>query len=57
MDISVRSMKFLMKYTPLLILFPMANILRVFGETDLLRLMYNAESIVGFAIAAVCETN
>ena len=46
-----------MKCTPLLILFPMANILRVFGGIDLLRLMYNAESMVGFAIAAVCETD
>ena len=33
----------------------MANILRVFGGIDLLRLMYNAESMVGFAIAAACE--
>ena len=57
MGASVRAMVFLMVYTPLLILFPMANILRVFGETDLLRMVYNAESIVGFAIAAVCETD
>ena len=35
----------------------MANILRVFGGIDLLRLLYNAESIVGFTIAAVCETD
>ena len=44
-------------YISLLILFPMANILRVFGGIDLLRLLYNAESIVGFTIAAVCETD
>ena len=35
----------------------MANILRVFGGINLLRLMYNAESMVGFAIAVVCETD
>ena len=46
-----------MIYTPLLILFPMANILRVFGGIDLLRLMYNAESMMGFVITAICETD
>ena len=46
-----------MTYTPLLLLFPMANILRVFGGIDFLRLVYNAESMVEFIIAAVCETD
>ena len=46
-----------MTYTPLLILFPMANMLRVFGVIDFLRLMHNVESMVGFTIAAVCETD
>ena len=35
----------------------MGNILQIFVGTTLLRLMYIAESMVGFAIAAVCESN
>ena len=46
-----------MAYTSLLILFPIVSILRVIGGNDLLRLMSNAESMVEFAIAAVCETD
>ena len=46
-----------MPYISLILLFPMANSLRVFGGIDLLRLMYNAESIVGFTIASICETD
>ena len=46
-----------MIYTPLLLLLPMANILRVFEEMDLLRLIYNTESMMGVAIVAVCEAD
>ena len=48
---------FLMTYTPLLLLFFMASIVRIFGGIDLMRLMYNIESMVRFAIIAVCETD
>ena len=35
----------------------MANILRLFEEMDLLRLIYNTESMMGVAIVAVCEAD
>ena len=45
-----------MIYAPFLLLLPMANMLRVYGGIDLLRLMYNAELMIGFANVAVCKT-
>ena len=46
-----------MTCTPYLLSFPMANILIIFGKIDLLRLMYNVKSMVGFVIAVVYKTD